>query len=68
MEHGKTKDTRQIQDPVCGMVIKDIDKAPASHYEGKKYYFCSDLCRIQFDQQPENYIKKDEEPGHSHHH
>ena len=39
--------TSVIKDPVCGMTV---DEATAIHAErdGKKYYFCSDVCRQKF--------------------
>ncbi len=57
-----------IHDPVCGMEIKDISNAEKLDYKGKPYYFCSNLCKIQFEQDPEKYIKKDDEDEHTHHH
>ncbi|GBD88498.1 YHS domain protein [bacterium BMS3Abin03] len=58
-----------VHDLVCGMEIKDTSKAVSLIYEGKTYYFCTDLCKIQFEQNPEKYIKKNNENGndHSHH-
>lgn len=58
------------QDPVCGMEIKDISKAEKTDYKGKTYYFCSTLCKIQFEQDPAKYVEKedDEHMGHHHHH
>ena len=57
-----------IHDPVCGMEIKDISNAEKLDYKDKSYYFCSDLCKIQFEQDPEKYIKKDDADEHTHHH
>lgn len=58
-----------IQDPVCGMEIKDISKAEKTDYKGKTYYFCSTLCMVQFQQNPEKYVKKDDDGDeHKHHH
>jgi RND family efflux transporter MFP subunit len=47
------------QCPVCGM---DVDEAKAdsagrvSEYQGRKYYFCSDICKQRFGRNPEHYI------------
>ena len=57
-----------IHDPVCGMEIKDIAKAEKFEYKGTIYYFCSTLCKIQFEQNPEKYVKKDDSDEHKHHH
>ena len=57
-----------IQDPVCGMEIKDIFKAEKTDYKGKIYYFCSNDCKNKFQQSSEKYLKKDDEHmGHHHH-
>lgn len=57
-----------IHDPVCGMEIKEIFKAEKLEYKGKTYYFCSTLCKIQFEKEPEKYIKKDDGNENHHHH
>jgi len=54
-------------DPVCGMEIMEIIKAEATVYKGRTYYFCTPLCKIQFEQDPEKYIKNNED-DHTHHH
>jgi YHS domain-containing protein len=57
------------KDPVCGMEIKDISNAEKTEYEGKTYYFCTTLCKIQFEQEPEKFVTKDDgdENNHLHH-
>lgn len=42
-------------DPVCGMQI-DTDEALTMNYEGQIYYFCSDECRQEFREAPEEYV------------
>ena len=45
----------RVLDPVCGMAI-DTDTARArSDYEGRIYYFCSDVCKREFDKDPSLY-------------
>lgn len=56
-----------IKDPVCGMEIKDISNAEKIKYNGKVYYFCTTLCKIQFEHDPEKYINKDNSNEHTHH-
>ena len=60
------------RDPVCGMEIKDAVNAPAMVYKGKTYFFCTDLCKIQFEHEPGKYIKlkdkKDDVKMNPHHH
>lgn len=46
------------KDPVCGM---DVDPKTAkfkSDYQGKVYFFCSEDCKVKFDQNPEVFVKK----------
>jgi YHS domain-containing protein len=43
------------QDPVCNMDIDESKAEYISHYNGKKYYFCSDACKESFDKEPERY-------------
>jgi P-type Cu+ transporter len=56
-----------VHDPVCGMEIKETIKAEATVYKGKSYYFCSTLCKIQFEQNPEKYVKKSDDKHNAHH-
>ena len=46
----------QVKDPVCGMMV-DSDTAPArSAYQGRAYYFCSDVCLRQFESDRKRYV------------
>ncbi len=36
-------------DPVCGMRVEEASTTLVSEKEGKKYYFCSTTCKLQFD-------------------
>ncbi|MBU2493290.1 MAG: YHS domain-containing protein [Bacteroidetes bacterium] len=56
------------RDIVCGMEIKNTLKAPSTEYKGKTYFFCSDLCKVQFKQDPEKYLNKDGRIEYEHHH
>ena len=56
------------QDPVCSMEIENVITAPAFFYKSQTYYFCTDLCKIQFKQDPQKFIKKDEDSDHKHRH
>ncbi|VAW06222.1 hypothetical protein MNBD_ALPHA01-1142 [hydrothermal vent metagenome] len=45
-------------DPVCGMEVS-YNTAPAVvTYENKIYYFCADICRQAFEDNPELYVHK----------
>ena len=48
-------------DPVCGMQIEESEAAGKSEYKGRTYYFCSGVCKTDFDDEPERYAKKSEE-------
>ena len=48
----KTETQTKVKDPICG---KEIDPASAmftSQYKGKTYYFDSEMCKRQFDEDP----------------
>jgi YHS domain-containing protein len=45
-------------DVVCHMKIDENDiNTSKSIYNGKNYYFCTNLCMVQFESDPEKYIK-----------
>ena len=45
-----------VKDPVCGMEVDETKSEFESHYGGKSYFFCSDECLEQFEENPEHYI------------
>ncbi|MFQ6092847.1 MAG: YHS domain-containing protein [bacterium] len=48
------------RDPVCGMEVKEDEAAATSVYQGKTFYFCSQGCKVKFDESPEQYAEKGE--------
>jgi YHS domain-containing protein len=67
----KEKDMSNIAiDPVCGMEVEIESAAGKSEYGGKTYYFCATGCKKAFDENPQQYIDKQDTPGdsHDHHH
>jgi Cu+-exporting ATPase len=52
-----------VKDLVCGMEIKKEEAATSSVHKGREYYFCAQSCKEKFDQDPEKYIKKEENQG-----
>ena len=46
-------------DPVCGMQVDEQRAAGRSEHRGQTYYFCSEGCKKKFDQDPEQYARKD---------
>jgi len=43
-------------DPVCGMYVDEKNTTLTSEREGKKYYFCSNTCKLQFER-PEKELR-----------
>jgi len=48
-----------VKDLVCGMKV-DENSLETLHleYQGKTYYFCTNLCLVQFRADPEKYIRE----------
>jgi P-type Cu+ transporter len=43
-------------DPVCGMEVDRATAAGNSHFDGTRYYFCSEECKLSFDASPRDYV------------
>ncbi len=43
-------------DPVCEMEV-DEKKATKVEYQGKTYYFCSERCKRDFQERPEQFVR-----------
>lgn len=43
-------------DPVCGMQIEESKAAGKSEYKGQTFYFCSAVCKTEFDNEPQKYV------------
>ncbi|MFB3918270.1 MAG: YHS domain-containing protein [Terriglobales bacterium] len=43
-------------DPVCGMELDEKRPAAETEYNGRTYYFCSENCKEEFQDDPESYI------------
>jgi YHS domain-containing protein len=43
-------------DPVCGMDVNESNPPAKTNYEGKTYYFCSEECKQDFEEDPEDFI------------
>ncbi len=46
-----------VRDPVCGMMV-DEDKNLTMVYQGEALYFCSELCRHAFLENPESFVNR----------
>lgn len=53
----KGEEAEAVKDPVCGMDVSDIKKAPSEEYKGKVYYFCSENCKKTFKKNPKSFIE-----------
>lgn len=45
------------KDPTCGMEVEETE-AFELEYNGQTYYFCSEACREDFQNNPTQYISK----------
>jgi len=52
-----------VKDPVCGMTIEEKDAVGTSTYKGITYYFCSPICKEDFDKNPEAFLKETRDEG-----
>jgi len=46
-----------VLDVVCNMEIDQKTATLKSEYKGQTYYFCSPMCKQEFDRNPEKYVK-----------
>jgi YHS domain-containing protein len=44
-------------DPVCGMKVDDKRSEFHTQFAGKKYFFCSENCRKEFEAAPDEYME-----------
>lgn len=49
--------TKVVKCPVSGEVIAKDAKKITTEYKGKTYYFCCDKCKVEFEKNPEKYVK-----------
>jgi YHS domain-containing protein len=43
-------------DPVCGTKIDEITAEFQTQFAGKKYFFCSEECRTEFEDRPDEFL------------
>jgi P-type Cu+ transporter len=44
-------------DPVCGMRIDEKESEIQTQFAGRKYFFCSEECRQEFEDDPGGYVE-----------
>jgi YHS domain-containing protein len=52
-------DTSAVVDPVCGMTVEpEAARAKGLHssYQGRDFFFCGKGCKLEFDDDPEQYL------------
>jgi len=59
-EQGNANDPNAVLDPVCKMVKTDAWTLSSTTH-GQEFYFCSELCKEQFDANPHKFM-----PDHQH--
>ncbi len=47
------------RDPVCGMIVVVEKTEHESDYNGAHYYFCSNVCKGEFDTNPEKFVREE---------
>jgi Ala-tRNA(Pro) deacylase len=50
--------TAIVTDPICGATFEESKAAGRSEHRGETYYFCSQACKMEFDDNPYAYAKK----------
>jgi P-type Cu+ transporter len=43
-------------DPVCGTTIDEKESEIQTQFAGKRYFFCSEECRKEFEDRPDEYL------------
>lgn len=58
-KHTAVAETKRFAtDPVCSMAVDTTQPGVLKSVKnGRTYYFCSDPCRVTFEQEPEKYLK-----------
>jgi YHS domain-containing protein len=50
----------RVVDPVCGMEIERARAAGMTDFGGVRYYFCSESCKKQFEDDPVRFVGEEE--------
>src|SRR6476620_3373992 len=48
-----------VKDPVCGMTVEPHTAKHRHTYNGRPYYFCSEVCREKFAANPSQHLKSE---------
>lgn len=50
----------EYTDPVCGMEVNPGQAKHTAEWNGEKFSFCSESCRLKFEAEPERYTNEEE--------
>jgi YHS domain-containing protein len=50
------KEKGMAKDPVCGMEVNSKTAQKKLEHKGKTYHFCTTLCMLTFQNDPEKYL------------
>jgi YHS domain-containing protein len=51
------EEENMMTDPVCGMRVNEKNAEYQAQFAGRKYYFCSEECRKEFEADPSEYVE-----------
>ena len=46
---GEKKMQGRSYDPICGVAVEGRSETPSSEYKKRRYFFCSDKCKHEFE-------------------
>jgi len=52
-----------FKDSVCNMILSKLTAVASTDYDGKTYYFCAEICRKEFERDPERHVGKHRRDG-----
>ena len=54
MNSGEKKILGRAFDPICGVEVEGSNSAPSSEYKKRRYFFCSNKCKGEFEHAAES--------------
>jgi len=57
VSEGPEEGSELARDSVCNMEVEERTAKWKSEYKAKTYYFCSPICKQQFERNPEKFVK-----------
>lgn len=54
--HPKYRREKMVTDPVCGMVIHEVDAVASTVHDGTTYHFCAVRCQERFLEDPGKFV------------